>query len=229
LEWTKKELKILKDYYPSLGSKVVSFLPGRTVNSVMTKAERLGYLYGVLQEGEGGYLDIETSGLQADFGIIYTYQIKVAGQDSFYHSKITREQILSGVLDKKVVTDLVMDLTKFKRIYTYYGTRFDIPFARSRALANNIDFVPYGLVEHRDIYYLARRILRIHSKRLESVCDLLGIVGKTHLDAKVWIEAHSGKPKAIDYILEHNKMDVIILEKVHKRLMEYEKGSRRFM
>ena len=229
MEWTKEQEKILKKYYPTIGTKVQMFLPDKTLNAIDHKVRNLGIKYGLVQEGLAGYFDIESSGLRADFAIMYTWYIKVAGEDKFYHGQITQEELMSGEGDKNLLIKLIDTLKLFKRIYTYYGTRFDIPFTRSRCLSHGLDFLPYGLVEHKDIYYLARRVLCIHSNRLECVCDLLGIVGKNHLEPKVWIAANTGKKEAIDYIAGHNKLDVIILEKVHKRLQEYELNPRRFM
>lgn len=40
--WTSEELSILRQFYPVLGRKIVSMLPGRTINSVHRKAEKQG-------------------------------------------------------------------------------------------------------------------------------------------------------------------------------------------
>lgn len=40
--WTPEELSILLQFYPVLGRKIVSMLPGRTINSVHRKAEKQG-------------------------------------------------------------------------------------------------------------------------------------------------------------------------------------------
>jgi len=143
-----------------------------------------------------------------------------------YH--LTKE-IQDGSLDKRIIIHLIHTLSQFKRVYTFYGTKFDIAFARTRALYHGLAFVPYGLVEHKDLYYLVKRILKIHSNRLESVADLLGIKGKTHLDPRVWVQANSGNVDAIGYILDHNKKDVLLLEEVHKKLQEYEARTRRYL
>ena len=229
MEWTKKEDAILKKYYVVLGTKCAKFLSGRTIDAIEHRARRLGIKYMPIGEGPVGYLDIETSGLQADFGLIYTWCIKVSDKDEIYSACITSEEMRNGTLDKRIVKELIETLYNFRRIYTYYGSIFDIPFIRSRALYHKLEFIPYGLVEHKDVYYLARRVLRIHSKRLQSVCSLLGIKGKTHLEPRYWIMANSGNEKALKYILEHNKRDVEILEKAYKKLQTYEGHTRRFI
>lgn len=230
-EWTKTEINLLKKKYPQMGTKIIMFLPNRTIESIEHKVRRLGIKYtgGLHPDGPSGYLDIETSGLQGDFNFMYCWWIKVAGEEKYYHAEIKAEEIHNGTLDKRIVEQLVETLKLFKRIYTFYGTNFDIPMARTRALYHGLDFIPYGLLEHKDVYYMARSLLRIHSKRLESVCDLLGIKGKTHLEPRYWVMANTGNSEAINYISEHNRLDVIILEKAHRKLQEYQAGTRRFM
>ena len=228
-EWLKTEYKVLKKYYPVLGTKSTKFLPDRTIDSIEHRARRLGIKYTPIGEGPVGFLDIETSGLQADFNFMFSWSIKTADKKEIFSSVITLEELRNGELDKRIVKELIKTIYNYKRIYTYYGTLFDIPFIRTRALYHKLEFIPYGLVQHKDVYYLARRILRIHSKRLESVCSLLGIKGKTHLEPRIWVMANTGNAKALKYILEHNKADVIILEKAYKRLQTYEGRTRRFI
>jgi len=228
--WSKDELKILVKFYPAIGARVKEFLPQRSESSLRHKASRLGIGYKDLAMGKVGFFDIESSGLQADFGFMYSWYIKTLGEDEYFHAVVTQDEIRDGTLDKRIVEELVETLKKYKRIYSYYGSRFDIPFCRTRALSHGLNFVPYGLVEHRDLWYLARRILRLHRNRLENVCEILGIEGKTHLKPHIWIMANTGNEDALEYIATHNKMDVIILEKVFKRLSEFEaRNARRYM
>ena len=233
-KWTVEEENILRNNYPVMGYKILDLFPTRSKSSVLRKAAWLNLkvkkdLRKAMREDVLGYLDIEASQLNADFGIIYSWVIKYAGQNKYEHSVITRDEIIDGTLDKRVCQDLVEALKKFTCILTFYGTGFDIPFVRTRCLMNNIPFVLRGEVEHKDIYYLARRCLKLHSGRLESVCDALGIVGKTHLDGRQWILANSGNPEALEYILDHNKADTVILEKVHERLAEFEAPKMRWI
>jgi len=227
--WSKDEIKILQKFYPAIGTRVKEFLPERSESSLSHKASRMGIHFKDLAVGKVGFFDIESSGLNADFGWMYSWYIKTLGEEEYFHAVVTQDEIRDGILDERIIVELVEALKKYKRIYTFYGSRFDIPFSRTRALAHNLKFVPYGLVEHRDLWYLARRILKLHRRRLDNVCDILSIKGKTHLEPKTWIMANTGNTDALKYILEHNRMDVIILEKVYKRLAEFEAKSRRYM
>ena len=227
--WTKDEIKILQKYYPAIGARVKDFLSNRSESSLRHKASRLGIPYKDLAMGKVGFFDIESSQLQADFGFMYSWYIKTLGEEEYFHAVVTQDEIREGILDKRIVEELVEALRQYKRIYTFYGSRFDLPFCRTRALVHKLKFVPYGLVEHRDLWYLVRRILKLHRNRLECVCDALDIKGKTHLEPKTWVLANTGNAGALEYIAEHNRMDVIILERVFNRLQEFEAKTRRYM
>jgi len=227
--WTKEEDKILNKYYPKIGTKVKMFLPDRTLDAIDHRVRRLGIKYEPLGEEPAGYLDIETNSLQGDFGFIYCWCIKAANEDKIYYGVIKPEEISNGILDRRILEELLEVLSKFRTIYTYYGTKFDLAFIRTRVLYHGLEFIPYGLIQHRDLYYLVKRILRIHNNRLESVADLLNIRGKTHLEPRIWNRANAGDKEAIEYILDHNKKDVILLEKVHNKLKDYEARTKRYL
>jgi len=227
--WSKEEDDVIRKLYPIMGTKTKLHLTSRSIDSIEHRARRLGVKFIPTGEGPAGFLDIESSGLQGDFNYMYSWAIKTANKNEVYHSIISSDEMRNGVLDKRVVQELVDALQNYKRIYTYYGTRFDIPFARARALYHKIEFIPYGVIEHRDLYYLARRVLRIHRNRLESVADLLGIKGKTHLNPRIWVMANCGNEQALQYILKHNIKDVEVLEQVYKKLQPYEAKTRRYI
>ena len=174
-----------------------------------------------------GYLDIETSNLKANFGIMLTYAIKERGSKKIYSGTITKKELEKGVLDKRLVKQCIEDMRKFDVVMGFYSTKFDIPFIRSRAMYWDLDFPLYGELQHKDVWYMVRAKMCLHSNRLESACKHLGIEGKTHIESIYWIRALSGDKKSIDYILDHNKKDVIILEKLHDRVKDYVRDSTR--
>ncbi len=174
-----------------------------------------------------GYLDIETSNLKANFGIMLSYAIKEKGNKKILCDTITKKEIDDGTLDKRLVRQCIEDMKKFDVVMGYYSTKFDIPFIRTRAMYWGIDFPMYGELQHKDVWYMVRAKMCLHSNRLESACKHLGIEGKTHIDSLYWIRALSGDKKALDYILDHNKKDVVILEKLHDKVKEFVRDTTR--
>lgn len=174
-------------------------------------------------KGKIGFLDIETSNLAANYGIMYCYAIKEQGGDIIY-SEITTKEIKSDVMDKKLTARCINDIKKFDIIVTYYGTKFDIPFIRTRAVHHDMAFPPYGAFIHTDVYYLVRNKFRLNSNRLERACKcLLGSSRKTDINEDFWIRAMGGDKEAIAYIGDHCRMDVLDLEDLYNKVISYKK------
>ena len=170
-----------------------------------------------------GYLDIETNGLYPYFSVIGSYAIKEEGSNKIYGRYITPKELHSDTFDKEIIKDCTKDILRFDRIITYYGTFFDIPYLRTASLEHKIDEFPsYGIVKHIDVYFMVKNKLRLHRKSLQEVARVLGIEGKTHVDGHLWKKAflHCDE-KCFKQIFEHNKADVIVLEKVFHRLENY--------
>lgn len=170
-----------------------------------------------------GFLDIETSNLDANFGIILTYCIKTG--KTILHDQITPEDIKKyppDKTDRRLVKHLISDILTFDRIVTHYGRRFDIPFIRTRALMNGIDFPYYGSISNDDTWTIARRKLKLNSNRQDTIDRaLFGATNKTRVAFQYWIGATRGDAKSLNYILDHNKRDVIALERIWKKLHNF--------
>jgi len=172
-----------------------------------------------------GYLDIESTGFEANFHHILTYVIKEKGKDVYHTGEITKEDLDAGIFDKNVCKKLVKDLEKFDIIYTYYGTGFDNKFMRSRCMYWGITFPEFGKLRHKDLYYVTRRLLKLHRCSLDAATKFLGIEGKNHVLGKEWMLARVGNKKALEYVMHHNKLDCDILEKLHEKLENYFKRT----
>jgi uncharacterized protein YprB with RNaseH-like and TPR domain len=170
-----------------------------------------------------GFLDIETSDLKANFGIILCYCIKEAGVDTILHRMVTKKEVyLPDTPDKAVVESCIKDMQKFDLLYTYYGTGFDLPFIRTRAKILNLDFPTFGTIKHKDVYYIIRNKFKLNRNGLETACrELLGSTAKTHFGGDMWRQAVQGESTALAYVLEHCKADVIDLEKLTNVVLDY--------
>lgn len=169
-----------------------------------------------------GFLDIEASNLDADFGIMLSYCIKEYGRNKIYSRTITLGDIRkskAGDEDKAVVRSCIEDIKKFNRVVTWYGARFDIPFTRTRALMTGVKYPELGSLYHNDIYYFAKHKLKLSSNRLENVCrTILGRTLKTHIEQRFWRGGMRGDTKSLRYILDHNRRDVIDLEAIWRAI-----------
>jgi uncharacterized protein YprB with RNaseH-like and TPR domain len=173
------------------------------------------------QEVEG-YLDIETTNLKASYGIMLCWCIYDANNDVMYEGRITAKDLGSEDLDKRITQELIDTLRKFDRVYTYYGTKFDLPFVRTRAVVHGLDFPIFQSLYHKDVYYIVRNKFCLHSNKLVVACEvLLGKSDKTRITPDYWTRALMGHEDSLNYILQHCRYDVTDLAKLHRLVEDY--------
>jgi uncharacterized protein YprB with RNaseH-like and TPR domain len=177
------------------------------------------------KEERVGFLDIETSNLAADFGIILSYCIKDGSSKQVLEGVLTPEDVAiaaAGNEDKRVVKACIEDILKFDRLVTYYGKRFDMPFIRTRAVSNKVPFPLFKQRFHTDLYDVIKRKFRLSSNRLENACRvLLGKTDKTRIENRFWRGAVRGDERSLSYVLDHNRKDVLDLEKLYRKTIGF--------
>lgn len=165
-----------------------------------------------------GFFDIEASGLKANFGIMLCYCIKDSESDKIYEYCISKKEMEKD-LDKKVIQHCVEDLSRFDRIVTYFGSRFDFPFTRTRAVYHNLYFPHYKELLHTDLFFVIRNRFSLGRKSLESAYNMLvGESHKTHYGRDYWVKALTGNEEALSYILDHCHWDVRDLEELYNKV-----------
>ncbi len=170
-----------------------------------------------------GFFDIEASGLKGNWDFCLSYAIKIDSGKILGRSLVPSE-IRNFHFDKFLVKEMINDLLKFDRIVGHYirDRRFDMPFARSRALYWGHKFPPYKALRITDTYDLAKNKLALSSNRLESICQHLKIPSKGHKqDPATWQLAKAGNKKALAWTWAHNVEDVVSTEAVYHRLKEF--------
>jgi len=175
-----------------------------------------------------GHLDIECTGLNANFDYIISYAIKV--ERKIRGRVLTKREVLNpDILDKNLLKEFYQDIQDLDRITVYWGKdrRHDLPFLRTRALKWGVDFPLYRDIYLTDVYDIVKGKLRLHANRLENVANFLKIPCKQHkLDPEIWQRAKLGDKKALNHIWLHNKEDVITLEKVYDKLRGFVRESK---
>lgn len=175
-----------------------------------------------------GILDIESTGLDADFGFMLSYAILDAKTGEVLGRVVTPEEVADGTYDSKLCEELVADLMRFDRIVGYYikDRRFDLPFIRSRCLANSVDFPPYGAYKITDCYDIVKNKMKLGRSSLASACSFLGISAKTHpLTGKYWTDARTGKKSGLDWVWKHNVEDVESTLKLWQKISKFVRVS----
>jgi uncharacterized protein YprB with RNaseH-like and TPR domain len=172
-----------------------------------------------------GYIDIESNGLVADFGVMLSYCILDETTGKILGRSITRKEITSKIFDKQLVEDCVTDMRKFDRLVAHYGIgpkKFDINYLRTKAIHYGLDFPKYGELYGTDTHPIAKNKLRLSSNRLDNIClTLLGKTEKTRVVGNLWLRAVQGDPKALAEIFDHNKRDVRDLKRIFDKMRSF--------
>ena len=183
------------------------------------------------REERVGFLDIECSDLDPSHGIIYTYCIKDGQSSKIYSCVLEKKDVAKwgtvGKEDTRVLKQLIKDLEHFDRIVTHYGSRFDLGYIRTRALVCGLEFPAYGQYSQTDTWQILKTKFRaMRSKSLKnSVATFFGDSDKTSFHGKYTRGAVRCEPWALNYILKHNKIDVLETEKLYNLIKPYIKET----
>ncbi len=174
-----------------------------------------------------GIFDIETTGLKANWSHMLCWCVKKAGKDIIHEDIITSKEARDKN-DYRLIKSAVAEIEKYDRVVTWYGTRFDLPYVRSRAIFYDIEFPTYQELYHTDLYYLARAKLALHSNRLQSVCQFFNIKAKNHpMTPQLWIRSGAGEKVALQEVLTHCREDVSSTDVCYDLLLRYSPATKR--
>jgi uncharacterized protein YprB with RNaseH-like and TPR domain len=172
-----------------------------------------------------GILDIESSGLRADFAVTFCVVIKIFGRDEIRTFKIDIRQRNMMEAEKRMLKELVHYMRGLDGVITYYGTGFDIPFLRTRMLAHGmVNYI--RKVRHLDLYYTVRGKLLLSRNRLMNVIEMLQtsdgtVPDKGRVEPAKWMRCiFAGDELALNEIVAHCVEDVLALESALLKLQD---------
>jgi len=118
--------------------------------------------------------------------------------------------------DTELLKQFIPEMNKADFIVAHNGDRFDLPWIKTRALANNINIHPsYSTV---DTLKLARYGHKFPSNRLDDIGDYLGIGRKIKTDMQLWDDVFEGNEEALEKMIVYCEQDVRLLEDVYNEL-----------
>ena len=224
LRWTQEEIEARKEFKCEQHSHNGINHP-RCFNREMGIEERKGCI------------DIEAGALDADFDIMLSWALKTVGKDEVKFDHLNVSDFKKGEYDARLVATCVKAMWGYDRLIGHYigPNRFDIPFIRSRylwlksrGLYKGEPFPKHGEMWITDTYSMAKRLLKITSRRQDSVANTIqGKDIKTRIDKDYWMAIKYGNPQArkeaIEYIRDHNQRDVEQLEQNYLTMLPYVK------
>ncbi len=168
-------------------------------------------------------LDIETSSLEADGGVIVGAGLMTEqGKSEYFQAKKTSEE-------KLLLTKLLKRLDSFDVIVTWSGRGFDIPFLTTRVLKHNLDPRPVLRKMHLDLNEVVKSRLRLTFTYLDHVCDFFEIKrdkGPMGLEVPhLFVRALEGDEDALRSIRDHCLDDLRVTREVFLRLRPLLEGQ----
>ena len=171
-----------------------------------------------------GFLDCETEDLYGDFGIMFCWSLLDSETDKVYKDVITLKDIKkystknrydSPKEDKRIIRSLVYTLERnnYSRVITHYGSRFDLPMIRTRAVICKEYFPGYGQLYQTDTWLILKNKFKLRRNTLENGCrQLVGSSRKDHLSLSIKHACLRGEKWALDIALNHCVNDVLDLK-----------------
>lgn len=167
--------------------------------------------------------DIEASNLSADFGIVLCVGFKQVG-----HGKPEVLNLLDYLVDsdrgdlvkaeKRLLVDVSERLLNADAWLAHFGCYYDLPFINTRLLYHRLPVIPpnFPLI---DTWRIARNRLKLRSNRLKTIQEFLNLKEeKNAIKPEQWLRALGGHRPSMDYIVEHCRRDVLVLEEAYNIL-----------
>lgn len=163
------------------------------------------------------FFDIESTNLNASFGTILCIGYKWLG-----NPKVSVPTILdyskNNFLDDKGL------VKSFSEIYNsadyscgHYAQRFDVPMIQSKLIKYGLP--PLAPIPLIDTWRISRDNFKLHSNHLATIQEFLGCKHvKTGISFDDWLQAAHGNKKALRQVVEHCRLDVLVLEEVFLKL-----------
>jgi DNA polymerase elongation subunit (family B) len=142
------------------------------------------------------------------------YSAKWLGEKQIYFDSVqksTSQSMLEGIHGLLEDADAVVH---------YNGTKFDMPTLNKEFLVHNM--TPPPPVKQIDLLRVVKSQFRFPSNKLDYVAQRLGLGQKNHHEGHtLWIKCMAGDKKAWKVMEEYNIQDVILLEKLYKKLLPW--------
>lgn len=122
--------------------------------------------------------------------------------------------------DKKMLETFIKVANEANELVGHNGDKYDLPWIRTRCLVHNIEFFPnYTTI---DTLKQSRSKFRFNSNRLDYIANFLQVGEKMETSFDLWKDIMVNNDKdALSKMIEYCKQDVIILEKIFQKMINF--------
>ena len=118
-------------------------------------------------------------------------------------------------------------LNECDAVIHYNGTKFDIPTLNKEFLLAGLP--PPSPYKEIDLLRTSRSKFKFPSNKLDYVAQALGLGEKVkHIGHELWIRCMNKDKQAWDMMKKYNIQDVVLLEKVYKKMLAWVKNHPNF-
>ena len=184
-------------------------------------------LHGIDTKEKICFLDIETESLTAEYGIMFCWVLQDAQTNKMYHDIINLNDIKKNTShdrntqpkeDTRIVQSLVDKLSEYDRVVAHF-IWFDLPFTRTRAVIDDIEFPNCGAMYQGDTWRMLKNKFKLSRNSLQNATlNLLGSTRKDHLSLSIKHGCIRGEKWALDDTLAHCKKDVLDLRDLYNKI-----------
>lgn len=169
-----------------------------------------------------GFIDIEASGLKADYDIMYSYCILNELNNEVESDVIMKSDFgfkNNHKADTRIVKKLICDMKKFDYLVGHYSSRYDLKFIRTRAVMDGLgnEFPRQGEICQYDTINVLWSKFCLSKNGLQPSCNkLVGRSRKTYLTQDMRFSIILGLKWAQEMCLDHNLKDVYDTRDLYK-------------
>lgn len=157
---------------------------------------------------------------------LLTWAAKWREDDKIYSMRLTSREAKKGD-DKRIVEGLAEMIREADIVVAHNINRFDIPRVNTRLALLGIE--PLDPVRTIDTLPLARKNFSFAHNKLDYLAEKFGYGNKMDTDFELWEGAYHGEVKALKYMAEYNRQDVVLLQDVFEAMLPYARGVPRLV
>lgn len=163
--------------------------------------------------------DIESTHLKADWATLLCIGWKWYGDREVHVPSLMDYKGWTKDVtdDRKLITEFHKIMSEADMLVTYFGKGFDIKMIQSKFLEYGLPVLPN--IPHVDLFFTVKANMTLTRKSMDNVARYLDLDNeKNHVSGKIWKRAMAGHADAIKYVIEHCRMDVLVLEELYTKL-----------
>lgn len=175
-------------------------------------APKIVYSWGTWQQ------NIYENQIEQDMFML-TWSAKWLGDDTVYGDRLDHYEALEGN-DKRLVSKLWIMMDEADVIVGHNSNKFDLPIINTRFILNRLS--PPSPYRKIDTLAIAKRVFSFTYNKLDYLGRMLANDKKKYAGGmETWKRCLRGDELALQKMLDYNKQDVLLLEKVYYELAPY--------